>query len=107
MAEYIERERLVKHYENCIDEVKNTNGIAEDFEICLKALKAQPAADVVEVVRCKDCKYFMKDIEIEKTPYGFENEICTYGCERLFELSGEWIDVMVDDFCSYGERKEK
>lgn len=49
MAEYIERERLVKHYENCIDEVKNTNGIEEDFEICLKALKAQPAADVVEV----------------------------------------------------------
>ena len=49
MAEYIERERLVKHYENCIDEVKNTNGIAEDFEICLKALKAQPTADVAEV----------------------------------------------------------
>lgn len=49
MAEYIERERLVKHYENCIDEVKNTNGITEDFEICLRALKNQPAADVAEV----------------------------------------------------------
>lgn len=49
MPEYIERERLVKHYENCIDEVKNTNGVTEDFEICLKALKNQPTADVVEV----------------------------------------------------------
>lgn len=53
MAEYIERNRLVKHYENCIDEVKNTNGITEDFEICLKALKNQPAADVAEVRRGK------------------------------------------------------
>lgn len=49
MSEYIERERLVKHYENCIDEVKNTNGVTEDFEICLKALKNQPTADVAEV----------------------------------------------------------
>ena len=49
MSEYIERERLVKHYENCIDEVKNTNGVTEDFEICLKALKNQPTAAVVEV----------------------------------------------------------
>lgn len=66
MVEYIERERLVKHYENCIDEVKNTNGITEDFEICLKALKAQTVADVVEVkhghwiednefFRCSEC----------------------------------------------------
>lgn len=53
MAEYIERERLVKHYENCIDEVKNTNGITEDFEICLKALRNQPKADVAEVVHGK------------------------------------------------------
>lgn len=49
MAEYIEREKLIKHYENCIDEVKNTNGVTEDFEICLKALKNQPAVDVTEV----------------------------------------------------------
>ena len=39
MVEYIERERLVKHYENYIDEVKNTNGVTEDFEICLKTLE--------------------------------------------------------------------
>lgn len=43
--EYIEREAFIHHLENCIDEIKNTNGYTGDFEICLKALKNQPTAD--------------------------------------------------------------
>ena len=48
--------------------------------------------DVVPVVRCKDCKWaeYGKDYE----PY----------CNHW--KSGLYADVKVDDFCSYGERKD-
>ena len=46
---YIDAQKLERHFENCIDEVRNTNGVTEDFEIALIATKNQPAADVQEV----------------------------------------------------------
>lgn len=45
-----------------------------------------PTADVVEVVRCKDCKYFL--LHKLACVYPNHNGWCT-----------------VDDYCSYGERK--
>ncbi len=57
-------------------------------------------ADFVEVVRCKDCKYFYADTYASKVLRrecrlrSIGNGI---GCVRL---DGE------NDFCSYGERKE-
>lgn len=46
----------------------------------------------VEVVRCKDCKYY----EIHKPTI-------TLNCER----EGKLIPMMPNDYCSYGERKEQ
>ena len=46
----------------------------------------QPIADVVEVVRCKDCKYFL--LHKLACVYPNHNGWCT-----------------VDDYCNYGERK--
>ena len=46
---FIDAEKLERHFENCICEAYNTNGVTEDFEIALKATKNQPAADVQEV----------------------------------------------------------
>lgn len=63
-------------------------------------------SDVVEVVRCEECKCLMKEIVVEQTPHGFENEKIEFGCQRILDLTGEWVDVMFDDFCSYGERKD-
>ena len=48
-----------------------------------------PAADVVEVVRCKDCKYH-KDTSIKMYAY-----CCPIG-----------QTVLKDDYCSYGERRD-
>ena len=45
-----------------------------------------PTVDAVEVVRCKDCKAYDKEV-------GY-CEAMGFTCE-------------VDDFCSYGERKDK
>ena len=51
-----------------------------------------PTADVVEVVRCKVCKY----LEIDKGH--------RHGKMCLMRGSDGWCND--DDFCSYGERKE-
>lgn len=47
-----------------------------------KALDYAPTIDAVEVVRCRDCRYF-----------NGENKFCDYS-----------IQVKDDDYCSYGER---
>ncbi len=55
-----------------------------------------PTANVVEVVRCRDCKHY-------------KNEECIYHSEpkeqRMYE---RWtVDFDEDDYCSYGERREE
>ena len=54
-----------------------------------KKIMAIPAADVVEVVRCKDCKYHA-DLD-----GGVK-------CQRIDGL----LMTLPYDYCSYGERKE-
>jgi hypothetical protein len=51
-------------------------------------------ADVVEVVRCKDCKY-----------YGWEQDPCHGRTERFCKLHKGLVMVNKETFCSYGERK--
>ncbi len=75
----------------------------EDFDrgakFILEKLDALPTADVVEVVRCKDCKHWNKtdtDI-IVNIDYGkCTNSNSPYHNEE--ETTG-------GDYCSYGERK--
>jgi hypothetical protein len=56
-----------------------------------------PAADVVEVVRCKDCKHLETVIDIIGDMYCF--------CGNA---DGKYItEVDLEDFCSHGEGKEK
>lgn len=59
-------------------------------KLLCKKIREIPAADVVEVVRCKDCKAWSR--------YG--DAVIGY-CD----LSG--IDWTYNDFCSYGEMKEE
>lgn len=53
----------------------------------------QPAADVVEVVRCKECKHKYYD----------GNQII---CQKLYWCDGNNFEPSAEDFCSYGERGE-
>lgn len=91
---YIDAEKLERHFENCICEAYNTNGVTEDFEIALKATKNQPAADVQEVVRCKDCKHLKYDRDFTTGRY----------CSLRNVNGGKYCKD--DDFCSYGKRKD-
>lgn len=57
------------------------------LHVIKNTLDAVPAVDAVEVVRCKDCKHYWKNVN---TP-GFDGKCTTVGD---------------DDFCSSGERKD-
>ena len=58
-------------------------------------------ADVVEVVRCKDCIHYKdKGVlnEFDKPLGVCKKDVCFWDDEP--------IEVLFDDFCSYGERKD-
>lgn len=76
MSRYIDRDKLLD----------DLNWIApgDEIRIIIKAITKQPEADVVKVIRCKDCKY-----------YGQFS--CTNA--RIQHLCNE------NDYCSYAERK--
>jgi hypothetical protein len=87
MAEYIERENLLK----VLPPKCNMGDMyATAYNTCLNIIenliKEQPTADVVEVVRCKDCKHFLLHRMACINP--FHNGWCT-----------------INDYCSYGERR--
>ena len=90
MKEYIERDifinneliPLVKTLDLC--HPKQKKGVL----MAISKLKEAPAADVVEVVRCKDCKFLMFS--------DFYGE-----CSNGHMCSGS-----PDDFCSRGSRKD-
>ena len=58
---------------------------AEAVQRCIEAIVALPAVDVVEVVRCTDCKYW-------------KDEVCY--------VNENPIDSGATFYCAYGERKE-
>lgn len=86
MKEYIERAHLLKNLG--YDETRRADVLpGSTFDIVLK----EPAADVAEVVRCKDCRYY-QDARINKK--GF----------LICPASG--MEITETDYCSYGVRME-
>ena len=92
MSEYIERKAVI----NKVSEIPahfDSGDIRYGIEIAIQAIKDTPAADVVEVVRCKDCKHF-RFSDMFSDMYGE----CSQAHIRI---------VRPDGFCSYGERKDE
>lgn len=69
----------------------------EDIQDVIYRLRDFPTADVVKVVRCKDCKYYRKNISCVGGLYN--------GCSEWLNEGNE-IEVREDDYCSFGERRE-
>lgn len=85
MKEYIEREALIKEGW-LLQRTVYGNGSAT---IESKQLKAIPAADVVEVVRCKDCRYF----------YNGHDEMCCINHKGV-------VVTNENGFCHHAKRRE-
>ena len=122
MTRYIDADWIYEKVEN---RYRVSSGIEHRCERDLLDLICEaPTADVVEVVRCKDCKYFQPCFVLtadgERRPYT-EEEIrngkmvtgdvginCGSRCERFGYWEENKIPVWFseNDFCSYGEREE-
>lgn len=63
------------------------------------------AADMVEVVRCKDCIHFSEYHETYKPKVENADGDCFY--RLVHSCDKQFFTVSYDDFCSYGERKGK
>lgn len=102
MAEYIDTEKIEYPYMTMSMWGLNS-GDCHAYNEGVKAVEdrisAMPAADVVEVVRCKDCKYSKYKPIIGRLEEGEQTALlyCT-----MF-VNGQHIYKY--DFCSYGERK--
>ena len=91
MAEYITKKAAINAVENAPIEL-----FQSEWEEIEEAINAAPAADVVPVVRCKDCKWFVDNNGGE-----------WYGCKMFQVVRITPEDApKPDDFCSYGEQKD-
>ena len=104
MAEYIERGELLEDIsESVVFTVRKGQPSAEirGANKVIDRIKAAPTADVVEVVRCKDCLFSFKDNDYK---HGYMCYKAIYhpsiGETRHRKL------VQDCDFCSHGKRKE-
>ncbi|MFR7854720.1 MAG: hypothetical protein ACLU40_03775 [Acutalibacteraceae bacterium] len=87
MSRYIDADKV---REMAIIHENFKQGIA-DLTSLREVLDDTPTADVTEVVRCKDCRLATEDIMIDGWYY-----CCNNGMTHK-----------PDDYCSYGERKNK
>ena len=84
MSDYISREDALE----CV---------TYDVEYTTEQIKGLPSADVVPVVRCRDCKYVRK----------FRSEESAKKFGQVYECVRYTIPCPnPTDFCSYGKREE-
>lgn len=103
MSDYIKREDAVKIIERLAKQLEPPINIGLAGVRCgvLSAkwlVEDMQSADVAEVVRCKDCKHYKRNIPCGGGHYN--------GCDEWID-EGNAITVYDNDFCSYGERKDE
>ena len=91
----IQERRFFIYTENLIKGGYDVQTVYNDLAEFVESI---PTADVVEVVRCKDCKYFLDEDEWDSLG------MCL--CERIATNYGGEIYPERDHFCSYGARKK-
>lgn len=101
MKEYIERQAAIDDVNLAFDEETLLTGFVR--KVAVSALKLMPAADVVPVVKCRDCKYCIVSRQGKL--------FCIRGFEQTITSAFAAIDNPIferefDSFCSYGERRE-
>lgn len=84
MPRYIDADALMKEFRDFVRDANNSDFVpVPTWNDAVSLVGSAPTADVVEVVRCKDCKYR-------------KGSACDY--------SAVW--VRKNGFCKWGERKE-
>ena len=102
MAKYIEADALMKDLESkrlVFDDPVNfkeaqirADALKKQGAIIRETIENAPAADVVKVIRCRDCDYFSEGMAV-----GI--------CKRVEDKP--IIPIPCDHFCSFGRRREE
>ena len=88
--------RLIDAYK-LEDLLRSNSGRYHHKDDIIAAIAGQPTVDVVEVVRCKDCKHWSVD------QYGC---VCNLHSEKEnADYPAFEVQMLPTDFCSYGERR--
>ena len=98
--EYISREEAIEEIDKWLDTVGTAlvgKGLSYYGEL-IGCIEDAPAADVAEVVHCKDCKYSTLPSELTQR-YGKPG---TLTCHNKYSPCNR-RNVSENDFCNYGE----
>lgn len=88
---YVYKQTAIDEINKALDSETLLNSFVR--KIAVEAVKKLPTADVVEVVRCKDCKYCDTGIDED-------------GNHFLKCLGWVYGGTKEDDYCSHGVRKD-
>ena len=105
MAEYIEREKAIEEIDSWLDSVGSIivgKGLSSYGEL-IRCMQDIPASDVVEVVRCKDCKHG-RPIDKTKSPEKYYRDYCVV-CKCEDVVGEEPMIYQPDHFCRCGKRR--
>ena len=94
MSRLVDAEDVEESIDIALERFTIPNGLQDRLH---NQIGAVPTADVVEVVRCKDCKY----LKPYTSQYG-TGQFCECPCS----FGGQGIKKP-DDYCSYGERRDE
>lgn len=98
MSRYIDADALGIGKAN--RDVFESKAYADGWNAAIDSIESAPTVDVVEVVRCKDCKYW----DAVKNPKHKGTGICTPPSESHGGYCIYRGATHYDDFCSRGER---
>ena len=110
MAEYIERKAVINDigelFTLCNETLPNAEGhhfiVESELQTHLDHVKSLPAADVVPVVRCRECIHRPSGTGVNHN-IEFPDRVCPCQC-----LGDPWYSWMPRDvwYCASGERKD-
>ena len=114
MSKYIDVDVFIKGFREVLlglkaqvdpDLTPKTCAYIRGAEAIIEDLTEFPAADVVEVVRCRECKYWGDEAGELQRSDGVLFARCKVHNYLLDGRHTGWCPTE-NDFCSYGERKE-
>ena len=101
--EYIEREAVKRELLSWAVSINHPEYLMRDD--ALHVIDSIPAADVVEAVRCRDCKYWGDEAGKLQRSDGVLFARCKVHNYLIDGRHTGWCPTE-NDFCSYGERKD-
>jgi hypothetical protein len=96
MKEYIEREAVMQEFADYVWNSNHSDLVpAPTWNHAVDIVRDIPTADVVEVVRCKDCRYYT---DAKFNVFSENDMVCAYAVDFHYYREP-------DDYCSKGVRK--